>query len=54
MQAAQSPPQTTAEVTGEGLDKSPLLVSIVTFYLISTRFWYLAAFDQVYTISIFQ
>lgn len=47
------PRQTIAE-GGEGLSKSPLLVSIITFYLTSTRFWYLAAFNQVYyTISNF-
>lgn len=40
---------------GEGLNKSPLPVRVVvTFYLTSTRLCYLAAFDQVYTISIFQ
>ena len=49
--SAAFPSQATS-AGGEGLNKSPLRVSIITFYLTSTRLWFLAAFDQVYTISV--
>ena len=51
--SAAFPSQATS-AGDEGLNKSPLRVSIITFYLTSTRLWYLAAFDQVYTISVSQ
>lgn len=40
---AESPSQTASEA-GEGLNTSPLLVSIITFYLTSTRLWLSCSF----------
>lgn len=53
-QVLQGPATGHSQMPGEGLNKSPLLVSITALYLTATRFLYLAAFDQVYTISILQ